>query len=297
MPEPVLRLIVIQCRVTDRRGISTQLAAAVQVDPDQLASPVLAAIALHLADLRDNGCDPVATDVLRSLRGHVPGLRPYVYRPLHDPRVEYLLDLDLHPRDTSGWPTGRLALLEHGTDPAPWGRTRRCSTVARILELAALEVESTTQHLASRSRSCRTSTDGLLDQVLAAARRAAAEQLHQPAPAAVDNGCAYSTEPVPGIRVLTGAIVQEPESRTADGQPVVRLLLAPDQPPMVNELLLERLVLTLRGDNATAAASSLTAGSHLIVTGALRHVRYTGADSMPHTAFTFDVEHLGYALH
>lgn len=300
MAESALRLIVIQCRITDRRGVSTQLAAATEVDPGNLAAPVLAAIGLHLAELREQNRDPDGTDFLQHLRGRVPGLRPYIYRPLHDPRVEYLLDLDLHPRDSSGWPSGRLAFLTHGTDPAPWGRTRRYNTVPRILELATLEVEATAQHLANRSGTDNSSAcaelDHVLAQILAASRRAVAEQLPQLPPPAEDTGSAYATEPIPGVQVVTGAVVQEPESRTVDGQPVVRLLLAPDRPPLVDGLLLERLVFTLRGDNATAAVTSLTAGSHVLATGALRRVHYTGADRVPHAAFTFEVQHLGYAL-
>ena len=296
MAEPTPRLIVIQCRVTDRRGISTHLAAATQADPDQLATPALAAIALHLADLRAGNTDPAAPDLLRFLRDRIPGLRPYVFRPLHDPRVEYLLDLDLHPRDGSGWPAGRLALLVHGTDPAPWGRTRRYGTVQRILELAALEVESTAQHLAAHPGVRGDDSAALLDQVLAAARRAAAEQLPNRAPAPRDSGCAYTAEPVPGIAAVTGAVVQEPESRTADGQPVARLLLAPDQPPVVDGMALERLVCTLRGQGAAAAAAALTTGSHILATGTLQRVHYTGADSVAHTAFTFEVQHLGQVL-
>lgn len=297
MTESVLRLVVVQCRVTDRRGVSTQLAAATEVDPDTLVAPMLAAIALYLAALRAGDIDPAAVDFLHCLRGRVPGLRPYLYRPLHDPRVEYLLDLDLHPRDGSGWPAGRLALLVHGTDPAPWGRTRRYSTVPSILELAALEVEASAQCLGSCPSTSGDRIAKLVGPVAAAAHRAAAEKLPERSPAAQDTTCAYASEPVPGVQVLTGAIVQEPESRTADGAPVVRLLLAPDQPPVVEGLALERLVCTLLGDNATAAATTLTAGSQILATGALKRVHYTGADDgMPHTAFTFEVQHLGYAL-
>ncbi|MFD0332235.1 single-stranded DNA-binding protein [Streptacidiphilus monticola] len=115
-------------------------------------------------------------------------------------------------------------------------------------------------------------------------------------PAPRDGSARYADEELPTPLVLTGAVVQDVELRTAGGAPVARLLLAPDAPLEVDGVSVERLTCDLHGDQAVSAHASLATGAHVLLAGTVVRRHYTGADQIPRTAVTLTVQHIGHAL-
>jgi hypothetical protein len=298
-------LLIVQARVSDQRGVTARFAACAPLPEHTGAATALAALALHLTQLRRTMTQPSAGPLLACLAEAVPGLQPYGLHALHDPRAAAVLDIDLHPLDASGWPGVRLAVLTQGDDPVPWGRTRRFRGAAQVLAHADAEAEAAAQHLAAqahlqRARQLRplAAQMGRLHQQLAPALDLANQDLpSRPViPAPRDGSARYADEELPTPLVLTGAVLQDVELRTASGAPVARLLLAPDTPPVVDGMSVQRLTCDLHGDQARTAHTSLATGSHVLLAGTVVRRHYTGADHIPRTAVTLTVHHLGHAL-
>jgi hypothetical protein len=302
---PAPAWLVVHARVTDRRAITADLAVALPDSANDGAVPVLAVLALHLAELRRAGTDPEPAALRSALARAFPGMRGYPYSPVHDPRVSVLLDIALHPAAHGGWAGVQLAVTEQGTDAGrhPWSRITRRHGIRAVLRHTEAALDAAEQHQRTLARTDR-SAAGRAERVaqLRGAVAAALQQAEQdvppgtPPPPAVGSGAHLAPRTEAQPQVLTGAVTRPVLLRESEDGPVARLLLAPDSPPVIGEVTASVLVCTLRGDAARQAAASLTPGSHVLVVGALAHRSYTGEDRIPRIAVTLDVAHIGQAL-
>ncbi|WP_042373869.1 hypothetical protein [Streptacidiphilus neutrinimicus] len=299
-------LIVVHARITDRRAVTADLAVALPDTAGDGAVPVLAVLALYLAELRRTSADPDPAALRSALARAFPGMRGYPYSPVHDPRVGVLVDVALHPASDGGWAGVQLAVTEQNTEAGrhPWSRITRRHGIRAVLRHTEAELDAAEQHqhaLASTDRPAARRAERV-----AQLRAAVAAALHQaeqdvppgtPPPPAIGTGArlAARTESGPP-QVLTGAVTRPVMLREGEDGPVARLLLAPDTPPVVGEVTASVLVCTLRGDAARQAAAALTPGSHVLVVGTVTHRPYTAEDRIPRIAVTLDVQHIGQAL-
>jgi hypothetical protein len=297
--------LVVHARVADRRAITADLAVALPRSAGDGAVPVLAVIALHLAELRRAEADPDPAALRSALAHAFPGLRGYPYLPEHDSRVGVLVDLALHPAGDGGWAGIQLAVTEQNTEDGrhPWSRIIRRHGVRAFLRHTEAELDAAEQRQHSLARTDR-SAAGRADRI-AQLRGAVAAALQQaehdvppgtPPPPALGTGAHLATRAETRPQVLTGAVTRPVALREGEEGPVARLLLAPDTPPVIGEVTASVLVCTLRGDAARQAAASLTPGSHVLVVGTVIHRPYTGEDRIPRIAVTLDVQHIGHAL-
>ncbi|WP_042422332.1 single-stranded DNA-binding protein [Streptacidiphilus anmyonensis] len=302
---PTSAWLVVHARVTDRRAITADLAVALPDGAGDGAVPVLAVLALHLAELRRTGTDPDAGALRGALTRAFPQLRGYPYQAVHDPRVSVLVDIALHPAADGGWAGVQLAVTEQGVEAGqhPWSRIIRRHGIRAVLRHTEAELGAAEQHQHTLARTDR-SAERRAERV-AQLRGAVLAALHQaeqdvppgtPPPPALGTGARLATRTEARPQVLTGAVTRPVMLREGDDGPVARLLLAPDTPPVIGEVTASVLVCTLRGDAARQAAASLTPGSHVLVVGAIAHRSYTGEDRIPRVALTLDVQHIGQAL-
>ncbi|MEY9873324.1 hypothetical protein ABH931_002806 [Streptacidiphilus sp. MAP12-33] len=302
---PAPAWLVIHARVTDRRAITADFAVALPDTAGDGAVPVLAVLALHLAELRRTGGDPDPATLRTALARAFPGMRGYPYLPVHDPRVAVCLDLSLHPAAAGGWAGVQLAVTEQDIEAGrhPWSRITRRHGIRAVLRHTEAELDAAEQHQRALARTDRSA--GQRADRVAQLRGAVAAALQQ-----ADRDVPPGTPPPPALgtrahlaprtesqpQVLTGAVTRPVMLREGEDGPVARLLLAPDTPPVIGEVTASVLACTLRGDAAHQAAASLTPGSHVLVVGTVTHRPYTGEDRIPRVAVTLDVQHIGQAL-
>ncbi|WP_042426746.1 single-stranded DNA-binding protein [Streptacidiphilus anmyonensis] len=305
MPATPAAWLVVHARVTDRRAITADLAVALPASGGDGAVPVLAVLALHLAELRRTAADPDAAALRSALARAFPGLRAYRYSPVHDPRVSVCLDVALHPAADGGWAGVQLALTEQSTEAGrhPWSRITRRHGIRAVLRHTQAELDVAEQHQHALARTDRSAVRRA--ERVAQLRGAVAAALHQaeqdvapgtPPPPALGTGARLATRIESRPQVLTGAVSRPVVLREGEDGPVARLLLTPDTPPVIGEVTASVLVCTLRGDAARHAAATLTPGSHVLIVGTIAHRSYTGEDRIPRVALTLDVQHIGQAL-
>ncbi|MER7816623.1 hypothetical protein [Streptomyces sp. NPDC096153] len=162
MPTTTLRsprLFLLRLTVTDEQagqsGSWAMPAAPFGSAPWQL--PTLAAYLrrLHRSEAPP-GLDEFAAYLAGRAQGPVPVPQaPYVYDPLHDPRIVCWIDVHAEPaRDGERWPRCSVVVMEQESGLCRWSRITRLRTAHHVIAYTHTEATAEAQRLADRMRRC-----------------------------------------------------------------------------------------------------------------------------------------------
>ncbi|WP_030272864.1 single-stranded DNA-binding protein [Streptomyces sp. NRRL B-24484] len=308
-------LLVLQATVVLPWG-REQFALAMPTAPQGSAAWQCAQIALYLHTVREGAVEPGAA-ALRDFLIARPSAPTFVWdyrrEPLHDRRVECLLNLVVEPHSKGVWPGASLVVIECERGPAGFYRKRSWGGAREIAREALGEIEGERDALLALSNRLKSpALTSLAEDAAALADQVALvwqavhgdeQRAHaKRARAAVRGAAAVEPEEQTTILlspeaplVLNGTIahVSQVEDK---GEKVTRLLLEPDKVHREDLAAVPgQLMCRLEGRLADQAArSGLQPGDRVAVCGRLEVRHYRASDGIPRSGLVLAAEGFGF---